>query len=113
VSHVLGTPGTVPWLEYCQSIQSSPQGSSGPGWGTPQCAIHSGQRRMRSRCAAVRCGMESCPCAGWKTFNLNHVQHKASLARLASFDAQTVGVGHGDPITEDAADCVHRLAETY
>jgi glyoxylase-like metal-dependent hydrolase (beta-lactamase superfamily II) len=52
-------------------------------------------------------------CAGWKVFNLNYVQHKASLARLASFDAHTVGVGHGDPITEDAADCVNRLAETY
>lgn len=52
-------------------------------------------------------------CAGWKAFNLNHVQHKASLTRLASFDPLTVGVGHGDPITEGAADSVHRLAESY
>jgi glyoxylase-like metal-dependent hydrolase (beta-lactamase superfamily II) len=52
-------------------------------------------------------------CAGWKVFNLNHVQHKATLARLASFDAITVGVGHGDPITEDAADSLHQLAEAY
>jgi glyoxylase-like metal-dependent hydrolase (beta-lactamase superfamily II) len=52
-------------------------------------------------------------CAGWRAFNLNHVQHKASLARLASFDALTVGVGHGEPITDNAADHVHRLAEDY
>jgi len=52
-------------------------------------------------------------CAGWKAFNLNHVQHKASLGRLASFDALLVGVGHGDPITENAADHVHQLAEAY
>ena len=52
-------------------------------------------------------------CAGWKAFNLNHVQHKASLTRLASFDPLTVGVGHGEPITENATDDVHRLAEAY
>jgi glyoxylase-like metal-dependent hydrolase (beta-lactamase superfamily II) len=52
-------------------------------------------------------------CAGWKVFNLNHVQHKASLMRLATFEPRVVGVGHGDPITENAADNVHRLAEAY
>ncbi|HEY3549771.1 MAG TPA: MBL fold metallo-hydrolase [Gaiellaceae bacterium] len=52
-------------------------------------------------------------CAGWKVFNLNHVQHKASLGRLASFEPLTVGVGHGEPIVEDAADRVRRLAESY
>jgi len=52
-------------------------------------------------------------CAGWKAFNLNHVQHKASLARLAGLDATVVGVGHGDPITSGAADSVHQLAETF
>lgn len=52
-------------------------------------------------------------CAGWKVFNLNHVQHKASLRRLATFEPRVVGVGHGDPITENAADTVHRLAEAY
>src|SRR6185437_6667422 len=52
-------------------------------------------------------------CAGWKVFNLNHVQHKASLTRLASLEPLTVGVGHGEPIVEDAADDVHRLAEAY
>jgi glyoxylase-like metal-dependent hydrolase (beta-lactamase superfamily II) len=52
-------------------------------------------------------------CAGWKVFNLNHVQHKASLLRLATFEPRVVGVGHGDPITENAADNVHQLAEAY
>ena len=52
-------------------------------------------------------------CAGWKVFNLNHVQHKASLARLATLDPLTVGVGHGEPITESAADRVQQLAEGY
>lgn len=52
-------------------------------------------------------------CAGWKVFNLNHVQHKASLGRLATFEPQIVGVGHGDPITANAAEQVQRLAESY
>jgi glyoxylase-like metal-dependent hydrolase (beta-lactamase superfamily II) len=52
-------------------------------------------------------------CAGWTVFNLNHVQHKRTLARLATFEPVTVGVGHGEPITEDAADRVHQLAESY
>jgi glyoxylase-like metal-dependent hydrolase (beta-lactamase superfamily II) len=52
-------------------------------------------------------------CAGWKVFNLNHAQHKVSLTRLATFDPLTVGVGHGDPITEGAAEHVHQLAEAY
>lgn len=52
-------------------------------------------------------------CAGWNVFNLNPVQHKATLARLASFEPRTVGVGHGEPITQDAADRVHELAQAY
>jgi glyoxylase-like metal-dependent hydrolase (beta-lactamase superfamily II) len=52
-------------------------------------------------------------CAGWKAFNLNHVQHKASLERLATFEPCIVGVGHGDPITENPADHVQQLADTY
>jgi glyoxylase-like metal-dependent hydrolase (beta-lactamase superfamily II) len=52
-------------------------------------------------------------CAGWKVFNLNHAQHRGSLARLASLDAAIVGVGHGDPITEGAAERVHALAEAF
>lgn len=52
-------------------------------------------------------------CAGWKAFNLNHVQHKTSLGRLATFEPRIVGVGHGDPITTNAAEQVQRLAEAY
>ena len=52
-------------------------------------------------------------CAGWRVFNLNHVQHKATLTRLASFEPLTVGVGHGDPMTENTADHVQQLAEDY
>ena len=48
-------------------------------------------------------------CAGWHAFNLNRKQHAETLRRLASLDARIVGVGHGDPITHDAADRVHSL----
>jgi len=47
--------------------------------------------------------------AGWPGFNLNEKQHRESVRRMAALDAQVVGVGHGDPITENAADRVHRL----
>lgn len=49
-------------------------------------------------------------CAGWTAFNLNHTQQAASLRRFAALDARIVGVGHGDPITSDAADRVYMLA---
>jgi glyoxylase-like metal-dependent hydrolase (beta-lactamase superfamily II) len=52
-------------------------------------------------------------CAGWRVFNLNHTQHKASLGRLATFESRIVGVGHGDPITGNAAEQVQQLAEAY
>jgi glyoxylase-like metal-dependent hydrolase (beta-lactamase superfamily II) len=52
-------------------------------------------------------------CAGWNAFNLNHTQHKRTLLRLAGLDAEILGVGHGDPITDQAADKVHRLAEAF
>jgi glyoxylase-like metal-dependent hydrolase (beta-lactamase superfamily II) len=50
-------------------------------------------------------------CAGWHAFNLNRTQHRTSLRMIAALDAHIVGVGHGDPITRDAADLVHALAE--
>ena len=49
-------------------------------------------------------------CAGWTAFNLNPKQHAVSVRRMAAFDARIVGVGHGAPITENAADRVHALA---
>jgi glyoxylase-like metal-dependent hydrolase (beta-lactamase superfamily II) len=48
-------------------------------------------------------------CAGWTAFNLNLQQHHASLRRMAALEPAIVGVGHGDPITRDAAEQVHRL----
>ncbi len=57
---------------------------------------------------AVATWPELCP--GWHSFNLNRPQHHATLQRLASLDASIVGVGHGDPITQGAADRVHELA---
>jgi glyoxylase-like metal-dependent hydrolase (beta-lactamase superfamily II) len=47
--------------------------------------------------------------AGWPGFNLNEKQHLDSVRKMAALDAQVVGVGHGDPITENAADRVHSL----
>ena len=47
---------------------------------------------------------------GWPAFHLNETQHAESLRGLAALDARIVGVGHGDPITEGAADRVHSLA---
>ena len=47
--------------------------------------------------------------AGWKAFNLNPTQHAASVRRMAALDARIVGVGHGEPITEDAATASTRL----
>jgi len=49
-------------------------------------------------------------CAGWTAFNLNKTQHAQSLRRMAALEARIVGVGHGNPITEDAAGRVHSLA---
>jgi glyoxylase-like metal-dependent hydrolase (beta-lactamase superfamily II) len=47
--------------------------------------------------------------AGWKAFNLNVEQHEESVRRMAGIGAKVVGVGHGDPIVEDAADRVRSL----
>lgn len=48
--------------------------------------------------------------AGWPAFTLNPEQHAESVRRLAALEAAIVGVGHGDPITAEAADRVHSLA---
>jgi hypothetical protein len=57
---------------------------------------------------AVATWPELCP--GWHAFNLNKQQHHLTLQRLAALDAGIVAVGHGDAVTEGAADAVHRLA---
>jgi len=48
--------------------------------------------------------------AGWPAFTLNPDQHAKSIRRLAELDAAIVGVGHGDPITDGAAERVRSLA---
>ena len=50
-------------------------------------------------------------CPGWTAFNLNPKQTQRSLQRVAALEADVVGVGHGDPLTREAADDVHALAE--
>ena len=48
--------------------------------------------------------------AGWPAFTLNPEQHADSLRRMAELEPGIVGVGHGDPITIDAAERLHGLA---
>ncbi len=48
-------------------------------------------------------------CPGWKAFTLNEEQHADSLRRMAALDARVVCVGHGDAITQGAADVVRSL----
>ena len=48
-------------------------------------------------------------CGGWTAFNLNKVKHTESLRRMAALNARIVGVGHGDPIMQAAAERVHSL----
>jgi glyoxylase-like metal-dependent hydrolase (beta-lactamase superfamily II) len=48
--------------------------------------------------------------AGWPAFTINPAQQAESIRRMAGLDAGIVGVGHGDPITDGAADRVHALA---
>jgi glyoxylase-like metal-dependent hydrolase (beta-lactamase superfamily II) len=49
--------------------------------------------------------------AGWPAFNLNPQEQRESIRRMAALEPKTVGVGHGSPITEEAADRVHSLVE--
>jgi glyoxylase-like metal-dependent hydrolase (beta-lactamase superfamily II) len=47
---------------------------------------------------------------GWPAFNLNPTQHGASLRRLAGFEVDVVGVGHGEPMLRNAAERLQTLA---
>jgi glyoxylase-like metal-dependent hydrolase (beta-lactamase superfamily II) len=49
-------------------------------------------------------------CPGWHAFNLNKTQHHLTLRRLAALEATIIGVGHGEPILERAAETMHTLA---
>ena len=57
---------------------------------------------------AVATWPELCP--GWHAFNLNKTQHHLTLQRLAALEATILGVGHGDPIVQGAAETMHKLA---
>jgi glyoxylase-like metal-dependent hydrolase (beta-lactamase superfamily II) len=46
---------------------------------------------------------------GWPAFTLNPVQHRASLERMAKLDVDVLAIGHGDPITEGAAERLRSL----
>jgi glyoxylase-like metal-dependent hydrolase (beta-lactamase superfamily II) len=48
---------------------------------------------------------------GWRAFNLNPTQHRASLRRLAELEADVVGVGHGEPITSGARTLVRDVVD--
>lgn len=43
---------------------------------------------------------------GWRGFLLNPTQHRASIRRLAEFDAEVLCTGHGDPLVAGAGDQV-------
>lgn len=48
---------------------------------------------------------------GWGSFTLNERQQRKSLECLASLAPKKVGVGHGNPITEDAAERLNSLVQ--
>lgn len=49
-------------------------------------------------------------CAGWTAFTLNRTQHAVSLQRMAALEPRIIGVGHGQPIVDGAADKIRELA---
>lgn len=42
--------------------------------------------------------------AGWKSFTLNEAQHRMTIRKLAGLEPKILGVGHGNPVRENAAD---------
>ena len=46
---------------------------------------------------------------GWPGFSLNPKQQQASLERLATFDAEILAVGHGEPVMVHANQQLHSL----
>jgi glyoxylase-like metal-dependent hydrolase (beta-lactamase superfamily II) len=79
-----------------------------PGHSPGHLAFHWPGRSFLIAGDAIATWPELCP--GWTAFQLNRTQHAESLRRLAALDAHVVGVGHGNPLTENAADRVHTLA---
>lgn len=48
---------------------------------------------------------------GWPAFTLDEEAHRASIRRMAVLEPKAVGVGHGDPITTQAAERVNSLVD--
>ena len=46
---------------------------------------------------------------GWPTFNLDPVAARASVGKMSELNPAVVCVGHGEPLTEGAADVLHSL----
>jgi glyoxylase-like metal-dependent hydrolase (beta-lactamase superfamily II) len=80
-----------------------------PGHSPGHLAFYWPERRVLVAGDAVATWPDLGP--GWPAFNLNEMQQRASLTRLAGFEVDVVGVGHGDPITKGAADNLAALAE--
>lgn len=79
-----------------------------PGHSPGHLGFHWAERGFLIAGDAIATWPELCP--GWKAFNLNPRQHAESLKRMAGLEARVVGVGHGEPITERAAETVHTVA---
>jgi glyoxylase-like metal-dependent hydrolase (beta-lactamase superfamily II) len=47
--------------------------------------------------------------AGWDSFTLNEHQRQKSLERMAGLAPSKIGVGHGEPVTENAAERLNSL----
>ena len=78
-----------------------------PGHSPGHLAFHWPERRFVVAGDAITTWPEFS--AGWTAFELNPEQQRESVRRMAELDAAIVGVGHGDPITEDAAERVRSL----
>ena len=73
-------------------------------------AFHWPERSFLIAGDAVATWPELCP--GWTSFNLNmEAAPRVARSGWPTLEAEIVGVGHGDPITQGAADKVHDLAD--
>lgn len=79
-----------------------------PGHSPGHLGFHWAERGLLVAGDAIATWPELCP--GWTAFTLNRRQHGTSLRRMAALEPRVVGVGHGDAITDAAADRVHEVA---
>lgn len=80
-----------------------------PGHTPGHLAFHMPERRVLFTGDAFVTWPLICP--GWKNSNLNASQSLASLRRMTELDAQVLGVGHGDPITQDGIAIMRELLD--